>query len=116
MKNENEYDFFLLGQKYANEGIAMLRKKAMEYEKEFGVQAKNDFELGVISTIPQYSNFTVELEENIRMEGATTNYGVNNYRNNSYFGKKGVGQQYVETYPNSGVLEYNDPIKKGKGK
>ena len=112
MNNGEQYDFFLVGQRHAKDGIEALRKMAASYEKNFGPQAREDFELGIASVIPQYSNFfakTSETEE-VRTDGATANYGVENTRNNSYFGGTGVGKQFVEVRPN--VREYNDPQKK----
>ena len=116
MNNEEQYDFFLVGQRHARDGVEALRKMAASYEKTFGAQAREDFELGIASVIPQYSNFFAKIseEEEIRTDGATTNYGVENTRNNSYFGGTGVGKQFVEVRPN--VREYNDPQKSSSRK
>lgn len=116
MNNRKQYDFFLVGQRHARDGIEALRKMAASYEKNFGAQAREDFELGIASVIPQYSNFFAKAseKEEIRTDGATTNYGVENTRNNSYFGGTGVGKQFVEVRPN--VREYNDPEKKSSRK
>ena len=95
----NEVDFYLVGQRHAKDGLAALKKMAKEYEERYGAQAREDFETGIASVIPQYANFFIassELEQMVTPEGATTNYGVDNTRNNSYFGGTGTGVQYKE--------------------
>lgn len=116
-----EYDFYVIGQKHARDGIEALRKMAETYKSKYGEKAKEDFELGVISLIPQYSNISqfIAGEEEINSQivdgsiGATTNYGVKNTRNNSYLGGVGTGNQFVEV---NGKMVYNDPEKSTRRK
>ena len=115
MENNEQYDFFQVGQRHAKDGVEALKKLADSYEKHFGAQAREDFELGVASVIPQYSNFFVKTSEKEELrpeDGARTEgkYGEPNLRNNSYFGGTGYGVQYAKVGPDS--REYNDPLKK----
>ena len=109
---EEKYDFYDLGQRYAKETIEVIRKKAEEYGRNFGLKAKRDFELGIISLIPQYADFyyiSNDDEMDIsKLENATTDYGKDNLRNNSYFGEghSGIGVQYDNV-----TGHYNDPEK-----
>ena len=106
MSNKEEYDFVEIGQRHAKDGIENLRKLADQYGREFGLKARRDFETGVASVIPQFARFYVSTSENeeVRVEGATHNYGMDNLRNNSYFGGDGYSQQFVDG-------EYNEPPK-----
>jgi len=110
MNNEEQYDFFAIGQRHARDSFVELRKIAESYEKNYGPQARADFELGIASVFPQYSNFSIGSDdENIKTDGATTNFGIPNSRNNSYFGGAGTSRQFIEV---NGKKEYNNPDKK----
>ncbi len=103
-----EYDFFVIGQKHASDSIIELKKIANMYEKDFGKEAKEAFELGVVSFFPTYGKFEVSTKLTIKdAEGATFVYGEENKRNNSYFGGTGESNQYVD-----GV--YNEPSSRGR--
>ena len=107
---DEKFDFYDLGQRYANETFQFIHQKALEYEKNFGEEARQMFELGIISLIPQYSRMFPAVEnEKIKPERATAQYGVEGLRNNSYFGGTGVGVQY------DSFGHYNDP-ENHKGK
>ena len=106
MPNNEEYDFVEIGQRHAKDGLEELRKLADTYGRNYGLKARRDFETGVASVIPQFSRFFVNTSEieDVRIEGATHNYGMDNMRNNSYFGGDGYSQQFVDG-------EYNEPPK-----
>ncbi len=109
--NEN-YDFFDIGQRYAEEGMQALQKKAKEFEKTVGKEARRAVEMGVISMIPQYArlyNGEKNLEGDVQHIHGTKDFGKENARNNSYFKGNGVGTQYTS------AGKYNDP-EKGPGR
>lgn len=105
---EQNYDFMSMGSRYAKEGIVHLSKMAEDIGKNYGVDAKMEFEAGICLTIPTYSSI-VELSKNEIEKQATTHFGEENMRNNSYFGGNGVSHQY-----NGTTSIYNDPNKKRK--
>ena len=111
MKEEKEeYDFYGIGSKYASESIDILKRKAQEIGKKFGAQAKNEFELGIIATIPEYSRFSAVLDEKSEKLDEFSAHSIQsmpNMRNNSYFGKSGVSKQY-KIMPD-GSMKYNEP-------
>lgn len=113
MNNGKQYDFFSIGLRHAKDGIDELRKMANIYERDFGRDAREEFELGIASIVPQYANFYQKTsEEPIKTDRAITDYGKENTRNNSYFGSYGTGVQY---YTNAnGTQVYNDPNPEGK--
>ena len=109
---EEKYDFFLIGQKHANDELLNIRKTAAEYGQKYGKQAKVDFELGIASVIPSYSNDLDNAVENIDNLSGTNDYGIPNTRNNSYFGGTGTGRQHeFKSLDGIRVAEYIDPEK-----
>ena len=110
-ENKKYFDMYDIVNKYYQNNI----------KSKYGEKAKDDFELGVISLIPQYSNISqfIAGEEEINSQivdgsiSATTNYGVKNTRNNSYLGGVGTGNQFVEV---NGKMVYNDPEKSTRRK
>ncbi len=108
MKITEKYDFFYVGQRHAKDGLDELINMAQSYEKKYGKKARSDFELGVASVYPQYADcFPIfKGQDEIRVEGGTKNFGVDNTRNNSYFGGYGTGKQFI-----SGVYNDEEEIK-----
>ena len=51
---KEEYDFFAIGKKHAQDSIEEIKRLAMEYEKKYGKQARVDFEYGIASEMSQY--------------------------------------------------------------
>ena len=106
MEKQEEYDFFTIGQSHAADGFMELKKIANMYAKDFGEEAKYAFELGVASIFPTYGKYTVTTTVTSKeAEAATSVYGKDNQRNNSYFGYPGTSEQYRD-----GV--YNEPSGK----
>lgn len=104
-----EYDFYGMGERHANETIMEIRKLALELEKQYGPDARMEFEAGVSVSIPAYANVIETSQFSIAdMEGSTKQYGVEGTRNNSYFGYKGTSYQ-TDSYG-----RYNEP--KGRSK
>lgn len=104
-----EYDFFDMGIRYATEGLVSLKKCAAEIGEKFGENAKLEFESGIASTIPTYSSFQQYDVSKIQMETASTDFGVPNQRNNSYFGTSGISNKFKT---DSASEIYNEPPKK----
>lgn len=104
----NEYDFFDMGVRRANEGLINLKMMAKEIGEKYGLDAKLQFEAGIAMTIPAYSKISqVDVSQKEIVNGATTNMGVPNLRNNSYFGGHGTSHQYKKITDEVSV--YNDP-------
>lgn len=93
MEINEEYDFYMIGRRRALEFAVNLKKQAIEIEKKYGEQAKFEFETGVASVISTYEKITEDFKEvDLKsLEHATTDFGVDNMRNNSYFGTPGTG-------------------------
>ena len=111
---QEQYDFFMIGQKHANDTLSEIKRLAQEYEKQYGKEAREEFENGIASEISQYFNTLAAPNDNINEEmGGSIKYGVRNARNNSYFGRKGISSQYI--YTPTGPI-YNDPDKSSRKK
>lgn len=103
---KEKYDFYAIGQRKAYELINVeLKKYADVIEKEYGELARFEFETGVSSAIPVYGKETTDKEPISKLETihAVKDYGVENLRNNSYFGARGTSHQY-DMYG-----KYNEP-------
>lgn len=94
------YNFYKMGQRYATEKIESLKRLADNIQKEYGKDARIEFEAGIVSTVPVYGDVYVENFE--KPVNGTNDFGVDNLRNNSYFGGTGISQQFID-----GI--YNDP-------
>ena len=108
---QKELDFYLLGKQIATEALESVKEKGLEVKELYGDDAKLEFEIGVASAIGEYEFVEDFYSEDINLDNisATTDYGIPNERNNSYFGGTGVGKQYVIR---NGVRVFNDPKKK----
>ncbi len=108
MKDKQEYDFFTMGFRDAKNSMESCYQRAVKIEEQYGADARMEYEVGIALTIPQYERFSVCKEETKKnTENATKNFGVDNTRNNSYFGSTGTSKQYV-TGPD-GMPMYNEP-------
>ena len=104
-----EIDFYYLGQQKAKETFEVLQDLAVQYEKQYGQKARDEFELGVASVISQYAMIqpAPEIkEEDLEQLKAAKEQSVSNLRNNSYFGGVGTSKQFVDY---NGHKVYNDP-------
>ena len=97
-----EFDFYGMGIRHALDGVMALKKTAKEIEKEYGPDARMEFEAGVSVTIPEYYNIDIQIDLEEMTKG-TKNFGVNGLRNNSYFGGTGISNQ------TNAYGEYNEP-------
>ena len=98
----NQYDFYDIGSKYAMRIKEEIKLKAKEIEEQFGKVARENFELGVASNISQYERISTsdvfdETSIQPSKDGfvhASKDPGLSQYVNNSYFGKTGVKRKY----------------------
>ena len=103
----NEYDFFDMGIRRAKEGLINLKKMAEEIGRQFGENAKLEFESGIASAVPTYSDFQRNDILERELSATSTKFGVSNTRNNSYFGNSGISNQY-----NNSDGRYNEPSRR----
>ena len=92
-----EYDFYILGQRFANETMVNLIKKTQEIKDKYGEEASFDFETGIISTISDYeyvSDCSFEVN-NVKNISGTINYSIKNEINKSYLDGIGMSKQYL---------------------
>lgn len=94
-KEQNNYDFYAYGIRVANDVFENSKKIADSIKKEYGEDAKLQFECG----------FSIQLEKNsinqiekINLKSKDTSLGSNiitkeDYRNNSYFGTEGISKK-----------------------
>ena len=99
---ENNYDFYSMGIRYAKDYLIDLREKAELIGKQYGMDAKMEFEAGICVTVPAYSNISETTISQRDAENATTKFDENNMSNNSYFGGVGISSQ-----KKNGI--YNEP-------
>ena len=102
-----KYDFYEMGIRYAKEEKEKIEKVMEELEKEYGEDAKTDFEAGVITVYDQYRAATKKPEVREGVVQGTKDFGIPNTRNNSYTtGAAGSGIQYKTV---NGNRVYNEP-------
>lgn len=112
MENYEKYDFFAMGERAARDIYADSKKIAEKLEKEYGVQARLEYECGLSLTMTKEA--TIFMEENIKsiVQSATEKPISSVYlreedrRNNSYFDQPGTSNQFIET---SSGKKYNEP-------
>lgn len=111
--SEINYSFYSLGFKDVDDIYVAIEKRKEEIRKKYGDEAAKEYFLGVKAGLRQSNLMQVDDIELAQIENATTNYSVENTRNNSYFGTTGVGKQYrdIDSY---GVIKYNEPSKQRK--
>jgi len=87
-----EYDFYAMGIRHALDGILSLKKTAKEIEKEYGADARMEFEAGISVTIPEYYNVNIQMD----LDGMT--------RESKNYGLSGLKDERLESYdePNQG--------------
>lgn len=113
MKENEKIDFFDYGTKFAKETKLMILAKAREIEKEYGKKARIDFENGCAAYFPIFeeNSFDDEVDISNGIRGIREkDYGVDNWRNNSYFDDSGISRQYITN--SSGKKVYNQPKKR----
>ena len=114
MENYEQYDFFAMGERAARDMYSDCRKLAAKIEKEYGAQARLEYECGLSLTMNK--ELSAIMEDNIKMiaESAAKNpissayFREEDRRNNSYFGREGTSNQFIET---STGKKYNEPPK-----
>ena len=110
--SKNEYDFYTMGIRYANDQLVNLNKIAEKLGQQYGVDAQLEFESGIASVFPQYKNVNVANLDHVDLDNATVNFGVEGKRNNSYFDRKGTSNQFK--IKSSGMKEYIEPTINNK--
>ncbi len=55
--NNNEYDFCSMGFRDAKMSMENCYNRAIQIEKQYGVNARMEYEVGIAMTIPQYDRF-----------------------------------------------------------
>lgn len=89
-------DFYNLGKKDVNDIYIVVERRRKEIEEKYGKDAATQYSLGVAAEIGRFSKMDIK-EVNIDHDvHATTDYGVQNTRNNSYFGGVGTDTQYTQ--------------------
>ena len=86
--NQEQYDFYLLGQRYAKSDIHEARRLASIYEQQFGTQAREDFEAVIASAVFEWeflSPIVSEDLENLKFQGGSLHYSRGSIdKNNRY--------------------------------
>lgn len=111
MENNEKIDFYSYGMRCGKDRLLELSKIAKKIAEEYGIDAKLEFESGVVSIISQYSNVEY-LEKPFKTTNdtyKTIDETKENYRNNSYFGEYGISRQERDKKNSS---EYNEPTIK----
>lgn len=100
--------FYDLGRKDVNDMYVAVSKRREEIEKKYGKSAAEQYLIGVSSEIEQFLRMDTDDVSIEQAEYATTNFGAENTRNNSYFGGQGTGPQYrkIDSY---GFVRYIEP-------
>lgn len=96
----NEYDFYAMGIRYAEERLIDLKEKADNIGKDYGINAKMEFEAGICSAIPVFSSVMSEPVSDKEVENATNQYGVAGKMNLSYLDGIGTGNQILSNEHN----------------
>ncbi len=86
-----EYDFYLMGCRNACEYVENIDKKAKEIEEKYGLDARIQYEAGIIATIPTYSKCKTKI--NIEKIHGTLNFANN--ENTSYFDDEGFNRENI---------------------
>ncbi len=98
MDDQQNYDFYSYGMRIAGDIYSNGAKLAQEVEEKYGEDARLEFECGfnigmTKSSFNSIESFTVDsLNSGKVLHGKTSE--DNNFRNNSYFGTKGVSSKY----------------------
>ena len=69
MEDNKQYDFYLIGLKHGDDAMYEAKAKADKIEKDYGKEARIQFELGFASSISAYSRL-----ENV--EGKSVNESI----------------------------------------
>ncbi len=101
------YDFYTMGVRHGTESTQKLMELAKKIEEKYGKDARMEFEVGTSIALEKFIERKKEILSEKNVSKATTNYGVYNSRNNSYFGGKGTGKQYE--YSVDGGMSYIEP-------
>ncbi len=113
MEKKQEYDFLSMGLRAAKDDMTNHYQTAEKIEEQFGINARMEYEAGIAMAIPQYETYrTLQARKKEVLHGSKE-FGVENTRNNSYFGTTGTGVQY--TTNSEGLPVYNEP-KSHRGK
>ena len=108
--NQEQYDFYLLGQRYANHDIHEVRHLADSYEQEFGRGAREDFEAGVVSVIPHYAFLSPSVHESLeelKLQGGSLHFSQESFQNMERQRLQIKRRQARQPYPE----EYHDSPK-----
>ena len=103
-------DFYDLGRKDVNDIYIVVERRRKEIEEKYGKDAAEQYLLGVASEIGRFSTMDIDGVNISDIEKGTKNFGIENKRNNSYFGGKGISTQYnrIDDY---GIVSYIDPYE-----
>lgn len=102
---KQEIDFYQYGARTSSDVYANAREIAKKIEKEYGTDARLEFECGLSVALNSY--VSVSVEENVNKYLYSKGYldTASNMRNNSYFGGTGISRQYDDQ-------GYNEPTIK----
>lgn len=103
MENKEQFDFFSIGARKVQEQYVDIKKYAKELEKQYGKDARLQFECGVALCLSQSSSKQIEGISNYLYSTGTKDIGKSGLRNNSYFEGYGISKQYDENG------NYNEP-------
>lgn len=115
MKKEEELNFYEMGKRRAEQTTIELNNIAEKIEKEYGIDARIEFEVGIAETIIlEHTKLYFDTTKDKKIEG-TFNYGSYEKRNNSYFGSRGISNKYngiiYDGFDGIGIPVYNEPSK-----
>lgn len=89
-----KFDFYNLGKKDVNDIYIAVESRMKEIEEKYGKDAAVQYSLGVAAEMGRFSKMKIEETKMNYDVHATTDFGVENTRNNSYFGGVGTDVQY----------------------
>ena len=71
-----EFDFYLMGQRHANDDINEIERLRIEITEKYGPGARRDFENGIASYLDQYRNIK---DDKFNLDDYNLNYSTKNF-------------------------------------
>ena len=105
---EENFDFYELGIKRANDIYSDSLKFAEEIERKYGEVARLEYEVGLSLALTRQMSSSVSNNIDKLKSYPTTIITADKSRNNSYFGYEGISKKYTRDG------KYQEPLKNRK--